>query len=104
MSIHEKLNTTVTRVQLYAVVGIAILLVLGWRGVVLLQDMNDSGVALTPTVTAAHGIETTWRSEQGGHRLWSLTAGRSDYRPWVEEHIAAFKTAEELLPPIEGRK
>jgi len=95
------MNTPLTRIQAFEVLALCVILCFGALGVMLLQKMNDKPLDQSTTVTAAHGIETSWHSDKGAHRLWSLTASE-DYPHWIQDHISAFTEAQRQLP-IEKR-
>ncbi len=93
------MNSTLTRVQAFAIVALCVLLVFGGIVLIQLQKISDDA----PSASYANGIETSWRSASGAHRLWSLNDGATT-ADWLDGHIAAFIEAEKLLPPIERSK
>lgn len=102
MSLQAAMNSTMTRVQAFAVLALTVLLALGVVVVLLLGKMATVLPAGVPD-RMAHGIETSWHSTMGAHRLWSVTRSEQDVKPWLEDHIAAAREAERLMPPIDGR-
>lgn len=92
---HTALNTTVTRVQLFAIVALCALMLLGWLTLRALEQLPAAPVV----VTGGHGIETTWPSALGDNRLWSLSSGARGDRTWIDEHLATLQVAQEKMPP-----
>lgn len=93
--------TNQTKLTAGVLAGLFLILVsLAYRSIVPLEPLPDARPELGHV---AHGIETSWHSASGGHRLWSLSDGLGDFHPWIAEHVAAFKTAQEALPKLEER-
>jgi hypothetical protein len=96
MNVHTLMNSTLTRVQAFVVVALCAVLLLGGLGVLLLQQMSVTHEE--PLIVGGHGIETSWTSDKGRQRLWSVSTS-GDYRGWIDDHIAALSVAEAALPP-----
>lgn len=94
------MNSPVTRIQVFAVWALCALMAIGTLGYVSLRRVEDRP---TQVVLGAHGIETTWPSASGENRLWSLSSSRSDFHPWIAEHLTALAAAQEALPPVERK-
>lgn len=87
-----------TRLQQFVVGALVVMLAFGGLGVYLLEQVSDRLIE-TPMVAGIHGIETSWRSDRGAHRVWTIIPRGSDYKPWLAEHVAAFTEAQRQLPP-----
>jgi len=93
-----------TKLKLLAAFLAVVVLVIAALTYRVLSTFDERLAEETTTgIAAVHGIETSWHSANGGHRLWSVTGGGRDYRPWLEEHIAVVKAAETLMPIQEKR-
>lgn len=97
MSLHSTMNSTLTRVQAFVVVAMMILLAFGGVALGTLGKISDRPIA----AVQAHGIETSWHSDMGIHRIWSITSLERGVTPWLEDHVAAAKEAERLMPPTD---
>ena len=91
-----------TKVQIFTTVC-AVLLVaialLTLRAVNALGERQDA----QQRVGLVNGIETTWYSARGAHKVWSITPDAGHWQPWLDEHIAAFTAAQLALPPVKEK-
>jgi hypothetical protein len=97
MNLPDTMNSTLTRVQAFAVLSLSTMLLFGGLGVLLLWTLNKNVGTPTAQLPVTHGIETSWHSSTGSERVWSFT-GPGDFHPWLDEHVAAVTEAQRLLP------
>lgn len=87
------INSTLTRVQAFAVVALMALLVCGGVAISMLGKISE------PTVALTRGIETSWPSDLGNNRLWSFCIVGESNKSWISDHVAALTIAQEIMPP-----
>lgn len=89
------MNAPATRVQLFAVLSLCAIMLIGAGILSAVASLSERAIPSTQAVLQ-HGIETTWPSESGENRLWTL--GGDDFRPWLQSHVAAVSAAQGVLP------
>jgi hypothetical protein len=92
-----------TRLQFFVIVALLVIMVFGGLGLRSLDRIADRRELEPLTVAPIHGIETSWRSNRGDHRIWSITGTSTDYHAWLDDHVAAFTAAQQILPPLATR-
>ena len=97
MNAHTIMNSPVTRIQVFAVWALCALMLLGAGGFMMLSKIDDRLPTEPIVVHGGHGIETSWPSALGDHRLWSAS-GSDSGTDWLDMHITMFKAAQERLP------
>lgn len=95
---HTIMNSPVTRIQVFAVWALCSLMLLGAVGAVVLIRLDDRLPVQPVMAPGGHGIETSWPSARGDHRLWTLSQSGTGEVSWLDEHIMMFKAAQERLP------